>query len=223
MKHAGIVRLAVLALILTGSQLEAAVITFTQTLNNFPVTARVTTTFGLNSLTIVLDQLVANPTSVIQGVAAIDFDVTGGLNGTLTGVSGQLITIGSDKSFANLSGIPNWQKQSANDFLTTTLVGNNKNVLIGAPGGSTYANANGSIAGNNGHPAWVSQSLTLTYAIQGVNSSSGISNLRLGFGTVPAWVSPDPGEGTNSAVPEPATCGLIGGSLLLLKLLVRRS
>jgi hypothetical protein len=194
--------------LVVASGLNAASFTFNSTLGGFPASARVTTTFSQNALTVVIDQLTSNPTSIIQGVASIDFDVfqnQNQLNGSLGSVVGQLITIANNQTFANIAGTPNWQKQSANDFLTTTLVGQNKHVLLGAPGGPTYSNSNGSIAGNNGHPAFVSEILTLNYSIMGATADSSIANLRLGFGTRPTWVMLTEDRIPPSGVPEPGT------------------
>ncbi len=169
----------------------------------------ITPTFDVSnqSLTLLINGLVGNPKSVIQGLSTIDFTVTGGLTGNLNSVSGQLITIAANKSFANISGTPNWQQTSApSDFLTTTLVGKNKNVLIGAPAAGGYTNSNGSIAGNNGHPAWVREELTLIYNIIGITANTNLTSLTLGFGTGPFLVTADrliPGSETG--VPEPGT------------------
>ena len=209
MKHSLLAGL--LATLSTGF-LHAAPITYTNAdINGSGLSASVTITPTFNvldqTLTFLINGLIGNPKSVIQGLSSIDFTVTGGLTGTLSSVSGQLITIANNGSFASTAGTPNWQQTSApTDFYTTTLVGQNKNVLIGAPGVGGYTNANGSIAGNNGHPAWVREELTLVYNIVGINANTNLTSLTLGFGTGPFLVTADrliPGSETG--VPEPGT------------------
>lgn len=221
-------RLLLAGLLLLPIGINAAVFTFSGTQESVNTTARVTTTFSTNSLQVVIDQLEGNPSKIIQGVAAIDFNVLNGqtvLNGSLTSVAGQLITIADNGVFANQAGDPDWVKQNANDFLTTTLVGQIKHVLLGAPGtATTYPQANNSIAGNNGHPAFVREVLTLTYSIAGATTNSTIADVRLVFGTnAQNWKTTTPTTPTlENGVPEPSTFVLFGGALAVVGLVRRR-
>ncbi len=194
--------------LLSTTALRALPITYsTNDINGTGLSASVTITptFSVlnQTLTLLINGLVANPKSVIQGLAAIDFTVTGGLIGNLTSASGQLITIANSGTFANIAGTPNWLQTTPNtDFYTTTLSGGSKNVLLGAPAIGGYTNANGSIAGNSGHPAWVREQFTLVYTLTGITASTNITSLSLGFGTVPFLVTANIPP---SGVPEPGT------------------
>lgn len=174
------------SLIATAGKMNATLITYSGTVGGQSANATINATFGLNSLTIVASGMTANPTSVVQALSAIDFSVLGGLTGTLSSVSGQLITIAANKSFTNTVGTPIWA-QSGPGFYTTAIgVGPSSpdHLLIGAPNGlNLYSNANGGIAGNGPHNPFVGQTLTLVYNITGATANSALASLELQFGT----------------------------------------
>jgi len=79
-------------------------------------------------------------------------------------------------------------------------------LIIGPPGGPTYSNANGSIAGNGPHNPFLNQSASFTLTAPNVSSDTTITGVTFSFGTVGGVEIPGvPVAG----VPEP-------GSIVLL-------
>jgi MYXO-CTERM domain-containing protein len=56
-------------------------------------------------------------------------------------------------------------------------------LIIGPPGGPTYANANGSIAGNGPHNPFLNQSATFTITAPNVSADTTITAATFSFGT----------------------------------------
>ena len=85
-------------------------------------------------------------------------------------------------------------------------------LIIGPPGGPTYANANGSIAGNGPHNPFLNQSATFTITAPNVSADTTITAAIFSFGTTEG-ASLIPGV---SAVPEPSSLllGLVGLGLV---------
>jgi len=79
--------------------------------------------------------------------------------------------------------------------------------LIGGTGSGTYANANGSIAGNGPHNPFLAGTLTLTLVVPGVTVNSTFSNVVIQFGTT---ATPP----QTQQVPEPASMLLLGSGLV---------
>jgi hypothetical protein len=79
--------------------------------------------------------------------------------------------------------------------------------LIGGTGSGAYANANGSIAGNDPHNPFLVGTVTFTLVVPGVTVNSTFSNVVIQFGT----------EATppqTQQVPEPASMLLLGSGLI---------
>jgi hypothetical protein len=89
--------------------------------------------------------------------------------------------------------------------------------IVGAPGATnTYADANGSIAGNNPHNPFLAINATFQIAGLGVTEQSEISNVVLFFGTGPIPISAVCNDGCApgvTIVPEPTSLGLLGAGL----------
>jgi hypothetical protein len=94
-----------------------------------------------------------------------------------------------------------------------TLIGP-AHLIIGPPGGATYANANGSIAANGPHNPFLDGPVTFNLSIPGVLATSTITSATFSFGTtlgqnnVPG-IPQLPGK-----IPEPASIALLGIGLL---------
>ena len=76
-------------------------------------------------------------------------------------------------------------------------------LIIGPPGGPTYSNADGSIAGNGPHNPFLNQSASFTLTAPNVTSDTTITGVTFSFGTT---------EGANeipgvpvAGVPEPGS------------------
>ncbi len=190
-------------------------------------TAKVNATFNTNSLTLVINGVVADINDVGQAVSGVDFSIVGGLTGTLASTSGQLINVVGGGVYSNTAGNPDWFQDSPSDFETTALGSSNPDhVLIGAPNGSNvYGNANGSIRNNGPHNPFVKEQITLVYNISGLTSTSNFSSFRIAFGTGPTWFDiPSDRIPPNEVpdVPEPATYAMMGGALIGLVFLRRK-
>jgi hypothetical protein len=81
--------------------------------------------------------------------------------------------------------------------------------IIGGTGSGAYANANGSIAGNDPHNPFLVGTTTFTLTVPGVTVNSTFSNVVIQFGTTAT--PPTPGQ---TEVPEPASMLLLGTGLI---------
>lgn len=212
--------LAALTLAAASMPAAAALSTFQTapgtTTGGLPVSAKATFTTSANTVDILLENLQANPTSVIQCISGLFFELDGGqTGGTLVSSSG------TDRFIAN-GGTFNDTGTSASGWSFTNLPPANLNVLgtptapshlvIGPPGtGNLYSNANGSIAGNGPHNPFFALSATFQLSIPGVTADTLVNSVTFQFNTSP---------GNTVTVPEPATLGLAG---LATALLLRRT
>lgn len=193
---------------------QAAVIHFTGNVGGSDQDVTVDYLFGTNLLTVKLTNNVVGPTGIIQNVSAISMVVSGGLTGTLTSATGQLIDVAGDGSFANVAGSPDWLNLSP---LGATSLGASgpDNTLIGAPclSSGTYDCTNPSVRGNGPHNPVTSDTMTLVFSVVGASAGSTLSSLKLGFGTEPDWSSTITPP-NDTGVPEPATTYLAGAGIL---------
>ena len=72
-------------------------------------------------------------------------------------------------------------------------------LIIGPPGGPTYSNANGSIAGNKPHNPFLNESATFTITGTGITADTTITSATFSFGTT-SGVDVD-----GVATPEPSS------------------
>lgn len=87
--------------------------------------------------------------------------------------------------------------------------------ITGGSGTGTYANANGSIAGNGPHNPFLVGTVVFTLTVPGVTVNSTFSNVVVQFGTT---ATPP----TTSVVPEPASMFLLGTGLVGIAAGIRR-
>jgi hypothetical protein len=173
-----------------------------------PVSAEADITTGAGTVTLILKDLVINPSSVAQNLSAftMTFSDLVGAN-SLFSSSGVERTVNSNGSYSNGGSVATgWHESSTDSTLKVDVLSGGvgpMHTLIGAPGGSGYTNAGGSIAGNGPHNPFLAETAMFTFSAAGVTSDTHISGVMFQFGTT---------DRTNTvvgtAVPEPSVVSL---------------
>jgi hypothetical protein len=208
-------------------------------------------TFNNLTLTLVLTNLLPNPSSVAQNITDFSFQLlnsqgqnivpgctaTVGATDCLTGQSlTSLVTVNSNHTYSANPCIgdacrPGWAfTLTSGVFLLNGLGGTHNPAysIIGPPGGPTYSNAGGSIAGNGPHNPFINQTATWTFNIPGLSPGPiTVGHVIFSFGTMSGDIfscdnSGCGGGGGGQAAPEPVTLLLTGSGLIGLYFIRRR-
>ncbi len=210
---------ALLVVILTAPDVtHATVITYATptgaTLNSLPVNAKATFTTDTDMVTIVLDNLQADPKSIVQNISNLFFTIDSGQD------AGSIISsVGIERTIDGLGGyvdgssaVTGWTLREPGGQLHLDLIGASPTVpahtIIGPPNAGTdnYDNANGSITVAAPHNPFFAESVTFVLEVPGVTASSSISAATFSFGTQSGF--------DVTAVPEPSSALLAILSIL---------
>src|SRR5207302_171034 len=214
---------------LTGLGTQASASTITYVTPAGSVNASATFVTGAGELTITLQDLLVNPTTVAQLPTDLFFTLSGNLtSGSLTSSSGQERTVAADGTFTDGAVVSTgWLLTSGATFHLDDLNGGAgpTHALIGPPdSGGLYSNANGSIAGNIAHNPFLNQTATFILSIPGMTAETTVRSATFSFGTVSGNDVPGvPGGGGGATIPEPASMllfglGLMGGARRLTRM-----
>lgn len=193
-------------------------------------------TFGNGTLMVTVENMETNPTSDVQNVNGISFDLSGltSSNVTLTsfsstdinnltqGVAGPPSGTGWTTSSDTTN---NWNITTGTGTFDMTTLGNAmaKWTIIGGPNPSDdeYTNANGSIT-NGTHEPFLWETATWTFSSSAFTTSSAASDVMVAFGTATGVAVPGNAQ---TSTPEPGSLGLaaIGLGAVVLGAIRRRS
>jgi hypothetical protein len=207
----------------------------TDTPGGHPVDASATFITGGNTVTIVLTDLLNNPTEVGQLISDITFHLTSGQTVATINPLPSTTTwraVNGNGTFTDSTTPPpgpnNWAVDTSPPDPTTihisALIGGAvgpAGLIIGGPGaGSLYSNAGGSIAGNGPHNPFLLGPVTFTLNVPGVNVDSSINSMSFSFGTTSG--DDIPGLPPRGGVPDCGTTVMLLGAALSGLALIRR-
>ena len=219
----------------------ASTISFTGigTMGGLPVNVSADLVTGDGMVTVTLNNLQANPSSVIQGLSDFGFSIKGITNpaASLASSTGHELNITDSGTFAVAPGAVDtgWEltTPSSGPFahgVYLNVVGTGigpAHVILGPPNSSTNlydATGGGSIQGNQAHNPFLASGASFTINVAGVTADTLIQSVIFSFGTAAG----NNLDGTCSRgcggdqVPEPVTALLLGGGLIMIEAVRRR-
>lgn len=177
---------------------------------------------GNGTVTITLNNNLTNAQviSVAQNISGVYFQASGYNGGavSLSGSSSTQSTNIANGGTGTLAGAVNptgWGAGHSGSTITVCVVcafgvsspAGPDQTIIGGDGVGPYANANGSVAGNDPHNPFLVGTVTFTLIVPGVTVNSTFSNVVIQFGTTAT--PPQTQE-----IPEPASMLLLGSGLI---------
>jgi hypothetical protein len=218
---------AVVGLIVNVSVAHASTATFVtptgSSTGGGPVDASATFTTGPGLMSVVLQNLQANPTDVAQLLSDLDFTLsTGATTGSgLLSLTTPISVAGDGTTTLGTPGSSGWVlNNNVSGGLQLDVLGTSAGpsmLIIGPPGaGGVYSNANGSIAGNGPHNPFSNQMVQFSIDVAGLTAAATVTSATFSFGTT---------AGVNVAgevVPLPAALPLFGTGLGAMGLLAWR-
>ena len=224
-------KLHTLAVLITGAGLlavsaSANTVTFVTPSSATTVDASATFVTSADTLTISLVNLKVNPTDVAQLISDLSFGLSSGqTSGTLSSSSGLERTVNSNGAGGFADGSTSvdtgWSLNGLELVVLGTPIGP-AHLIIGPPDASgAYANANGSIAGNNAHNPFLAGVVTFTIDIPGLTDNDSVNSASFSFGTE-AGHNVQGVPVPNEVVPEGSATLLLLGSALSALGFVRR-
>ncbi len=205
-----------------------------------PVSVQATFTTTLDTLTVDVANLFANPSNVTQLLSDLAFELSDGAlaSAVLTSSSAPTSrTVNLNGTFSDVAGGSTGWLLEANTLngglsapglrlcdLCAGAAGPSNTIIGPSDASNIYAAANNSITGNGPHNPFLfgtsSDPVHFVLNVPGVTSSTTVTAVNFSFGTAEGNNVPGVPGGT---VPEPASMLLIGGGLLSLGLIRRRS
>ena len=173
-------------------------------------TAIFNTLSGVVLVTITNNQ--ANPTSIIQAVSDLFFDLSNVTSGTLATSQGLERTIAADGTFTDDGLVSTgWALSNSGSTFHLNVLGTAigpAHLIIGPPDNSgLYSNANGSIAGNKPHNPFLGGVATFSIFDPAISPDTQVSNVVFSFGT-------EAGTNVPSTPDSGATVTLLGLGLM---------
>ena len=205
--------------------------------------AQLTLDFTNFTLTLTLTNLLSNPNSVGQNITDFDFQLLssgqtinpGGTaaNCLTSAVAPSTVSVakGGGYTVHNTPVDPQWAfSLNSGVFTLDGLAGGHNPAysIIGPPGGATYSNAKGSIAGNGPHNPFINQTATWTFNIPNLATGVTPGHVVFSFNTTSGDLfscDSDPMHCESvppSSVPEPSALVLIGSGLIGIGFLRKR-
>ena len=177
------------------------------------VDASATFVTGPGTVTVTLNDLLANPGNVAQLISDLDFTLSNdAATGTLSSSSATQISISGHSGAIGSTGATGWVLNGVSGGLQLDALGapTTPSELIIGPG--PYTNANGSIDGNKAHNPFLDGTAMFTVDVAGVTAATTVTGAVFSFGTT-AGINVT-GTPSTTSVPEPATLGLLALGLL---------